>query len=126
MAISKERKPAPPVAVDEVFRDDRAAILADLDASNPDFVHSFQRGGSNVDELQRKNMEVVKNESGSEVLHESDIVVRVPRAVHERRRTIESARSFESAKRILAGKDESSLRQMRSPKKIKVRKEEEE
>lgn len=126
MASPKERKPAPPVAVDEVFRDDRAAILADLDKVNPEFVHSFQRGGSLPDELRRKDMEIVKNQDGSEVLHESDIVVRQPRAVSERRRAIESARSFESAKRILNGKDEDTIRQMRSPKKIKVKKEEEE
>lgn len=122
MAKSEVRKPAPPVVVEEVFRDDRAAMLAELGSKDPEFVYSFQRSNINPDEFRRKGMEIVKDESGKELGHETDIVVRQPKEIYQKRKTAESNEAFRGGSKIVSNPDD--IRQHREPKKIRMRKEE--
>ena len=65
-----ERKAAPPIIVGDVHRDDRAAILAELNSADPEFVHSYVSGVANLDSLSRKGQEVVKGKDGQPIRHE--------------------------------------------------------
>lgn len=116
------RKVAPPIIIGEVHRDDRAAIIAELNQKNPEFVHSYQSGHTSADQLLRKGMEVVKGEDGKVLMHESDIVVKTSREVYDKKRAKESDDSHRISSKI-AGPS-SDIRQKREPKKIRVRQEE--
>lgn len=106
----KERKSAPPVVVEDVFRDDRTAQLEELNKGS-DYVHSFQHAGVKPDELRRKALEVVKDEHGNVLAHGGDIVVRQPKSVYEKKASAESRQSFEFAKKIKGEKEHERIMQ---------------
>ena len=113
-----ERKKAPSIEVEDVFRDERKALLERLDTESPDFVHSYQSPNVKQSELDRKGQEAVQ-EDGKPVIHGDDIVVRQSRELFERRRGLEEARSLKVAKMMAKGHEE-SLEQTRKPVKPKL------
>ena len=116
------RKAAPPIIVGDVHRDDRAAILAELNSADPEFVHSYVSGVSNLDHLSRKGQEVVKGKDGQPIRHESDIVVKASREAYDKTRARESEESLGMSSRVV--RDPNEIRQKRDPKKVRVRQEE--
>lgn len=118
--VKKTRKPAPPVEVSEVYRDDRQAILAELE--DPEYVHMFQRGGITPQELSRNRFEIVKDANGVPVQHGSDVVVRISREEYKKKKARESAEAVQMSSKIARNPED--VRQFRDPKKPKIRKEE--
>ncbi len=114
---SKERKSAPPVVVDDVFRDDRSAQLSELDKDS-DYIHSFQNASVKADELRRKGLEVVKDESGAILTHGGDIVVRQPKSLCVKKATAESKQSFEFARKIRGEKNIGEIMRKAAPKNM--------
>jgi len=104
------RKQAPQVQVVDVFNDDRAGLLKSLEDKDPDHVYSFQDQNVDAQRLSVLTQEVVHDESGNIVKLNSDIVVKTPRKVFEGKRALETERSFQMAKRIVA--DPKSIRQV--------------
>lgn len=109
-----KRKQAPDVQVVDVFNDDRAGLLKSLEGKDPGYVYSFQDALVTQDRLDVLSQEIVKNASGNIVKLGSDIVVKTPREVFEGARALDSERSFQTAKRIVA--DPRSIRQIAQAK----------
>ena len=106
------RKPAPRVEI-EAHRDLRKEQLDELDAKDPDFVHSYQRHDVSDWDLKIRKQERVNGENGEPLSHVEDIVVRQPRDEFEARQKAEgdfSRRQVES----IVDRRKSTVR--RSPK----------
>ena len=119
------RKPAPQVAVvgiEDVIRDERKDIINDLDKKSPEFIHSYQSGHITQEELSRKGQEIVKNDDGTPIKHEGDLVVRVSRERFLAKRARESAESLRSASRVV--KDPKKIMFKSSPVEVKPKQEE--
>lgn len=85
------RKVAPTANVSRRHIDKRKQQLDELDAKNPDFVHSYHdpRVLTSPDfqwELEAKSQEVVTGEGGKPVHHKGDPIVRRPRKLVEEER----------------------------------------
>lgn len=113
MANTK-RKLAPEVQVIDVYTDDRAERLKSLEAQDQGYVYSYQDANVDGNTLARSHQEVVKAEDGSVLKHGADIIVKQPREVFEASRALESERSFQMAKRMVA--DPRSIKQVAQPK----------
>ena len=118
--MAPKRKAAPRVQVSRV--DLGKKILADLDAKNPDFRHSYQHpdavtGNKKLEwEMEVKGQEVVKDENGRIIHYKGDPVVKVKRADWAAERQAENDMSREQVEAVVKP-DKSTV--FSSPKQVK-------
>ena len=90
--IKTVAKVAPKITFEDVFGDDRLRIVKEHEAKDPDSVYMWEFGPDVASKGAGKFKEVV-----SGVEHGSDVLVKMPRDVWEKKRDIETERSFQSA-----------------------------
>ena len=112
---ASELRIAAPEVVYSGTKDQRKALLDDLDGKYPDFIHSYQKREVTDWELQTKGQEIVRNEQGM-VLHSSgDPVVRVSRKKEMARRQKEAELSLASVEAVVTPGESQVFRSPRRP-----------
>lgn len=92
--IKTAAKVAPKITFEDVFGDDRVRIIKDHESKDPENVYMWEFGPEIAEKGVGRFKEVVK---GTE--HGSDVLVRMPRDVWEKKRDIETERSYQSTAR---------------------------
>lgn len=108
-------KVAPKITFESVFGDDRMGIEKEHDESNPEFKHMWMSKEDVDKEAPKRGGEAI-----SGVEHGNDVLVRIPRDLWEKRRDIETERSYQmAAKARGTSKDETystgNLKQFAKP-----------
>lgn len=112
-----KRKTAPDIQVsDDPFVDQRAETVQQLDASDPEHVHSYVLGTSDREDLSRRGLEVVEGKDGKPLRHGMDIVVRQSKERFEKRRRLEEERSAVVADKIIGKEHSRKTPQAKKPK----------
>jgi len=104
-----KRKTAPnSISVNIQGRDLRKELLDQLDAENPEFIHSYQSPnlfGQEADEvaweMETKGQELVKDEKGRPLRHMKDPVVRQSRKEFEERQKFDADQSREQVETVV-------------------------
>jgi hypothetical protein len=115
--LKTKAKVAPKITFDDVFRDERMAIIKEHEAKDPDNVYFWDSAQSVSKSGPGRNKEVVGVEHGN------DVLLKMPRTIHEQVRAIEEERSYQlTAKgRGIKSEDEYKTGELRkTPKSIRT------
>jgi len=118
-----KRKPAPKSVVSMIRgRDLRKELIDQLDAENPEFVHSYQKpellsdNSSSVEwEMETKGQELVKDDKGRPLHHMEDPVVRQERTAFEAFKKMEGDNARETVESVVKSARSTVRRSKKTP-----------
>ena len=88
------------VKMSDLISDDRSDILQALRAKDPDHFYSYEDGRLDDDVILRKGKEIVTDDDGKVIRHESDPVVRQPLEPVMKRHIMEETLSYQALKDV--------------------------